>query len=461
MARIIFLQRIWFEYGGPEVISANLKKHGHHVDLFIGKDIDDLSDKIQEKDIVAFSIMSGEHQWALKVAGQIKRIRNVLTVFGGPYPTFFPDIINHPAVDVACCGEGEFAILDLANAHDRDADYGNIPNLSVKQGNRVKRNEVRPLISDLDELPFPDREIYYDKYNLIRKSSLKPFMASRGCPFSCSFCFNEKLREIYSGKGEYIRFYSPENLISQIIETQSKYGLGSIYFTDDLFICNQRWLERFLSIYKKEIRKPFVCSANVATLNEGVIKLLKEANCHAVSFGIETGNEKLREEIFNKRIANSEILDKARLLKKYRLKSITFNTVGFPGETVEDALETIALNIRIRSEYPRCSFLTPYRGTRLAEHYKDKIRVRDIESIFQQTKISFEVPEPKKLENLHYFFQTAVIFPWLFWPIKGLINLPPNIFFKFWWAIVYFFIFIKSETRDFFRTLVSSWRTYA
>lgn len=460
MARVIFLQRIWHEYGGPEIISANLKRHNHEADLFIGRRAEDFLAKIQPDDIAAFSMMSGEHLWALDIAEKIKKVKNILIVFGGPHPTFFPEIINHPAVDIACCGEGEFAMLDLANACDKGADHSNIPNLSVKCDGSIKKNQVRPLIDDLDGLPFPDRGIYYNKYSLIRESPLKPFMASRGCPFSCSFCFNEKLREIYAGKGRYVRFHSPAYLIDQIKEVEYKYGLKTAYFMDDLFVSDQNWIREFTSAYKKEVNKPFICSANINTLNEENISLLKEAGCHAVSFGIETGNEKLRQGLLNKHISNERIEDIGRLLKKYRLKFITFNMIGFPGETVENALGTIKLNIKIGADYPRCSFVTPYPGTKIAESYKDRIKIKELLSTCQQDQISFEVDRPKELLNLHCFFQTAVIFPGLMGLIKILIRFPSNILFKAWWLLVYFFIFVKSETRGIAQTFVSGCRTF-
>lgn len=458
MARVIFLQRIWYEYGGPELISSVLKKHGHETDLFIGKDISSFRDKIKPDDIIAFSTMSGEHHWALQVASQIKKEKKVLTIFGGPHPTYFPEIINHPAVDITCCGEGEYSMRDLADAHDKGIDYTDIPNLSVKLGDKIKKNEVRPLISDLDALPFPDRAIYY-KYKLLKNASLKPFMASRGCPFSCTFCFNERLRNIYSNKGKYIRFHSPRNLINEIKDVEYSYGLRSIYFADDLFVLNKGWLKEFTSIYKKEIKKPYVCSANVNTLDEEIIKILKDSDCHTVSFGIETGNERLRNELLNKRITNRHILEIGRLLKKYKLKFMTFNLVGLPDETTNQALETIELNIRIGTNYPRCSILTPYPGTRIAERFKGKMKLNDIYSTYQQSEISFDVPHPRELINLHYFFQTAVIFPCLVSLIKKLIKFPPNILFRLWWAIVYFFVFVRSETRGLIQTSLFALKT--
>lgn len=461
MARIVFFQRMWYEYGAPEIISANLKRYGHQADLFIGRSYRDFLKKIQPGDIAAFSVMTGEHHWALDTALAIKKEKKVLTVFGGPHATFFPEIINHPAVDIACCGEGEFAMLELADSRDKGEDYSGIRNFSVKHEGRVKINEVRPLIDNLDKLPFPDRDIYYKKYKLISDSPLKPFMASRGCPFSCSFCFNDKLRDIYSNKGEYVRFYSPAYLIDQIKHVESGYGLKTAYFMDDLFVLNQNWIQEFTSMYKKEVGKPFVCSANINTLNEENIRLLKEAGCHAVSFGIETGNERLRKELLNKHITNDRIEVIGHLLKKYRLKFITFNMIGFPGETVENTLETIGLNIKIGTPYPRCSFLTPYPGTGITERYKDKIKVKELLSASQQNQISFEVERPAELENLHCFFQTAIIFPGALWLVKILVKFPENILFKAWWLAVYFFIFVKSETRGVAQTLVSGFKTFA
>lgn len=459
MARVIFLQRIWHECGGPEIISAVLKKYGHNVDLFIERDADALLDKIRSDDILVFSVMTGEHHWALKAAGKIKNKIGVLIVFGGPHPTYFPEIINHPAVDIVCRGEGEFAMMDLANTYDKGTDFTGIPNLLVKYDNKIKENEVRPLIYDLDTLPFPDRGIYY-KYRLLKNSPLKTFMASRGCPFSCSFCFNEKLRSIYSNKGRYVRFRSPRNMINEIKETDSKYGLKSIYFVDDLFVLNPAWLKEFVSIYKKEVKKPFVCSANINTLNEEVIKLLKDSGCYAVSFGIETGNEELRYRLFNKRITNNQIEEIGCILKEYKLKSMAFNIIGLPGETTENALETIRINIKMGVDYPRCSMLTPYPGTRIAECLKDKIKIDDIYSAYQQFEISFETPNPRELYNLHCFFQTVVIFPWSLRLIKRLIRFPPNILFKFWWAVIYFYIFVKSEARSPIQTLAVVFKTF-
>ncbi|MFH1846512.1 MAG: radical SAM protein [Candidatus Omnitrophota bacterium] len=459
MARIIFLQRLWYEYGGPEIISAVLKQHSHETDLLIGRKTDTFLKHIRDNDIVAFSTMSGEHHWACNIALELKNKKNILTVFGGPHPTYFPEMIEHSGVDVICRGEGEFAFRDLADAIDKSSDYSNIPNLWVKHEGIIKKNEVRELVADLDALPYSDREIYYRRHRSLRRSFLKPFMASRGCPFFCSFCFNEKLRTIYEGKGRHIRFRSPENLIDEIKDVEGRYGLKNVYFADDLFVLDPGWLKRFTDLYEKEVKKPFVCSSNVNTLNEEVILMLKSAGCYSVSFGIETGDEKKRRELLNKNITNDQIEKVACLLKKHRLKFMTFNMLGLPDETITDAFKTVELNIRIGTDYPRCSILTPYPGTKIAERMKKKITIDDVHSADQQGEISFEVAEPRQLYNLHCFFQTAVIFPFLLGTIKRLVKFPPNILFKMWWALIYFFIFMRAEARDPVRTFIFAFKS--
>jgi hypothetical protein len=138
---------------------------------------------------------------------------------------------------------------------------------------------------------------------------------------------------------------------------------------------------------------------------------------------------------------------------------MTFNMLGLPGETIDNALETLDLNIKIGTDYPRCSLLTPYPGTQVAEEFGRKIKTDDISSSHQQLEISFEVCHPKELRNLHYLFQTAVIFPPLSGLIKKLIILPTNILFRFWWAIMYFFIFVKAEARDLTQTFTFALKT--
>lgn len=458
MSKIVFLQRLWYEYGGVSSISAILKKNNHQVQLLIGNKASDFIKNLNDADVVAVSLMTGMHHWALDILSEIKKRKNILSILGGPHPTYFPEIIHHPYVDIICRGEGEYATLDLMNCLDTHQDFSHILNLWVKQGGQVHKNRLRPLIQNLDTLPFIDRDIYY-KYPDLKKSCIKPFSATRGCPFKCSFCFNDKFMQIYGTENAAVRFRSPENIIKEIAQVKKNYGINTIFFTDDVLGLNQKWFKELLSLLAKEISLPFICNIRADLLTDEIAGLLKYAGCHSVSFGIESGNEKIRKEILKKNISNQQIINAARILKKYKIKFFTFNILGIPGETLQDAYETVKLNIKIKTDYPRCTILVPYPETDIAEYTKVKGLLlsgpEEIQGSSQHLGLStkndylIKNKDNKKLINLHRFFQTAVIVPGSFPLIKKLILLPPNVLFKLWWAIVYFFIYVAGERRSY------------
>ncbi len=170
MARLLFLQEVAFEYVGVMCLSAYAKSRGHQCDILIASEEKrHFWDKVIEykPDVVGFSAMTGFHIPYLKMADKVKEILGVPTIFGGPHPTFFPEMIEHPAVDIICRGEGEEAIIELLDAIDRDEDYERIDNLWVKSNSGIVRNEVRCIVKNLDDYPRPDREIYY-KYKYLR-----------------------------------------------------------------------------------------------------------------------------------------------------------------------------------------------------------------------------------------------------------------------------------------------------
>lgn len=462
MAKIAFLQRLYSEYASSSLMSAVLKAQGHEVSVLIGESSNYFLRRIKDKDIIAFSVMTGLHNWAVKITSEIKEKMNVLAIFGGPHPTYFPEIINIPAIDVICIGEGEYPMLELANALDKGSDISKIPNLWVKKDGMVYKNEIRPLIDNLDALPFPDRDLYYKAYPFLKDDPLKTFKVARGCPYRCSFCFNPTLQEMYRGRGKYIRFRSPQNIIEEMKEVRDKYGLKKVLFYDDVFILDKRWLRDFLYLYKKEILLPFACDIRVDTLDQEIIILLKDAGCFCIRFGIESGNEKIRNGILRKELSNEQIINVAIILKKHKLKFLTYNMVGIPGETLDDIYQTIDLNVKIKTDYPRCSLLTPYPGTQIAKYAAERgmleVSTDKIVASFQQYESIIKSEHKNEIINLHFFFQTAVIFPWTHKLIKKLIFLPANLLFRLWWAIVYFFIYMKSEGRSFWHTFVFALR---
>ncbi|NIM47625.1 MAG: radical SAM protein [Candidatus Aenigmarchaeota archaeon] len=451
MIDFLFVQKSPFPSFGPMFISAVLKKNGYNCDLILASEEKDLIKTILDKKplIVSFPTITGEHKWILETAREIKKKSKgrILTLLGGPHPTYYPEIIKEKGVDIISLGESEDAILELICALKNKKDIKKIMNLWIKENDKIYKNEIRPLVYDLDNLPFPDREIYY-KYDFLKKASVKQFLTGRGCPYSCTFCANNLLRKIYQGKGRYIRRRSPDNVISEMKDVRKKYGMKTLSFTDDNFISNQVWLDEFLPKYKKEINLPFMCNVTANLVTESLIKKLKSAGCYGVSMGIESGNEKLRKEILGKYITNSQILSAGKTIKKYKLILKTYNILCLPGETVESAFETILLNAAIRPDHTSCSLLQPYPKYDITEFAKKNNylpRNFDVDDVFDSiySDSPINVSNKNQIKNLQTFFFIAVKYPKLIPLIRMLIKLPPNFVYK--WLAKLFYGFYMSR----------------
>ena len=227
------------------------------------------------------------------------------------------------------------------------------------------------------------------------------------------------------------------------------------------------WLYDFLKIYKREIGIEFICllRADIIASDKKYAFKLAEAGCRSVFFGIESGNEILRNKVLKKQLKDEQVLKAAELLHEAGIKFRTYNILGLPDETLEDAFSTVELNISIKADYPWCSIFSPFPGTELTDYAYLKGYLsptfnyeRLSKSFFLESKLELE--NIREMQNLQKFFQTAVIWPWTFSIIKKLIKLPSNFLFRAWFGLVYFYLYIKSEKRDFIPTLKFALKNY-
>ena len=436
MIRVAFLQDFWFEFIGPMYISAVLKREGYMCEMFMEKGEKDLWGSLVRfaPDIVGFSCSCGGHKWSLEMAQRLKETLKIVTVFGGPYATYYPDAIQNPAVDIICRGEGEEAMLDLVRRLEKNQDYEDIENLWIKRNGSIHKNGMRKQIEHLDDLPLPDRSLYY-KYRHLRSSPNKHFITGRGCPYSCTFCNNKAYRSLYRKTGNEIRRHSVERVIQDIKGVRDRYGMSSVRFDDEVFTLDKAWASDFLEQYRKEIHLPFTCLIRADTVNSEIIGKLAEAGCHTAYFGVESGSERLRNEVLHKNISDAQLVSTAQLLRRHRIRIGTFNMVGIPGETIDDAMMTVRLNQKLKVGSPWCSILQPYPKTEVADIARRKGLLSDgfnpdaySSSYFDSSLIMN--PDRNKLQNLHKFFYLAVRVPSLTFFIKQLIKLPPNVFFN-------------------------------
>ena len=469
MAKLLFLQNMDYEFVGPMYISAMVKSHGHQCELEVGHHLKDFQQIIEtfQPDIIGFSVMSGSHNWGKRLAKEIKEKYNIITLFGGAHPTFFPDFIREDGVDFMIRGEGEESMLDILNAIDHNQTFYDVPNLSyIDVEGKVKHNSLRNLRKDMDEYPYPDRKLY-KTLDKSQQRQVRNVITSRGCPFHCSFCFEDAMRELYKGKGKYVRIREIDKVIEECIQLKNNTPVEVIYFADDVFGMNRSWLYEFLERFKKEVNLPFIClvRADLVAADRAYAFNLAKGGCQSVFFGVESGNEDLRNQVLKKQLTDRQIVEAANLLHEAGITFRTYNILGLPDETLEDAFSTVELNIKIKADYPWCSIFSPFPGTELSDYALQKGYLSPTFSVEELDKSFFlssqlELPHKRELQNLQKFFQTAVLWPRTFPIIKKLIKLPPNILFRAWFGFIYFRVYIRSEKRNFWETLKFAIKNY-
>lgn len=468
MARLLFLQNLQYEYLGPMYIASSVRARGHESRLAFGRTADDFAPEMESfrPDVVGFSVMTGSHRWAVGIAREMKRRYGVATLFGGAHPTFFPDFANEEGIDGLVRGEGEEAATEILDRVDAKADWSGIANLVWKRDGVIERNDVRTLRRDLDDYPFPDRKLYDDLEGRVDRS-VRTLITSRGCPFHCSFCFEDAMRDLYAGKGKYVRIRRIGPVIEECKELRDRHRVKTIYFADDVFGMSKPWLYEFMEVYRREVGVPFIClvRADIVASDPAYARHLKEGGCRSVFFGVESGNEKLRNRVLAKDLTDEQIVQGARYLHEAGIPFRTYNIVGLPDETMEDAFSTVELNIRIGADYPWCSVFAPYPGTALAEYAQRRgylpasFDVEEIAGSFFTTS-NLEGDRIRQKQNLQKFFQTAVRWPWTYPLVKKLITLPPNRLFDAWFGWVYFLTYLESEQKSFWKTLPFALRNY-
>ena len=313
--------------------------------------------------------------------------------------------------------------------------------LWVKKNKRVVRNPLRNLISDLDVLPFIDREVYYSKYPVLRDASTKSFIFSRGCPFRCSFCFNNVYARMFKNKGGYLRFRSPESVIKEILEVKQKWGLEWVQFHDSTFNSVYKYSEKFLEEYiaNKDMLPGFICNVRADNLDNHLVGLLKQAGCDKVTIGVQHGREYYRRDLLNRGGDQSDerIIRSCGLLKKNGIRVYVDFIVGLPGETVEDVFESIGFCRLLDPDGVNSYLLSPFPGTDIhrfcVEHgFTDPdVRIRDFPDDVFENKSVIVMPDIERIINLQKFFYVLVRHPEFEFLIRLLVRLSPNRLFTF------------------------------
>ena len=266
-------------------------------------------------------------------------------------------------VDCVCLGEGEYPMVDLANAVARGEDYHRIPNFWVKMPDGIHENPARPMIMNLDVLPLPDysdENKYYIKDKLYQGDPFKAFNwqyfahASRGCPLNCSYCMNSILKPIF-GSGR-IRRRGVESLIRELEYVRKVLPqVGAVHFIDEAFMADDDWIEELMEKYPDRVGLPFSVSNIPGFVQDHDLKRLKKAGLYEVNMGIQSGSERVRYDIFNRRVSTEEILHSTRAVHRCGLDLKVDLIFDNPYENEKDKEELFELLMKIPPPFEFCS----------------------------------------------------------------------------------------------------------
>jgi len=351
---------------GIMLLSALAKGKGHETFLCIltRESVVNMINDIKP-DVIAYSASTGEHKYYVDINPEIKkRFPSIFTIFGGPHITFYPNSLEEGNFDAVCKGEGEGAWLDVLEALEKGQPVDDIQNIIT----RKKVNEMRPLIEDLTTLPFPDRDLFYEKTEM-GNFAIKSFMTSRGCPYPCTYCFNHSIKKMYKGLGKFIRRVSVDYAFAEIKSVTDKYPLQFIKFYDDIFAYpKDKWLEEFADRYPKEIGIPFHCATRANLADQRMVNTLKRAGIHSVNMSIEAGNPELRNEILKRQMDNKDIIQAFQLFHAAGVKIFSNSILGLPKSKIHHDIETLDLNIACKADFAEFPILHPYPKTELGEY---------------------------------------------------------------------------------------------
>ena len=335
-------------------------------------------------DLIAVSAMTTNYEGSLDLIKKVKPRCGV--IFGGVHATLLAeDVIKEEGVDYVCVGEGEEALIELCDALEKGEDATSIRNLYVKSAAGGKKTVIRNSLrefTDLDLLPPPDLE-EFDQRHFFR-----PFLGnvykgifmstSRGCPRGCYYCVNNRLRDMFRPCGSsYMRYQSPEAVARNVKYLMEKYGINWIKFSDDTFLLRPlKELYRMRGLLKG-LGLMFGCSVDPATVTEEKVGLAKEMGCVAMSIGVETGNERLRQQVLGRRISDGQIRKAISIVRDHGIKLSTFNIIGLPGETKEDIYQTLRFNKELGVPDSNAYILYPFPGTRVYQDYNVSLKGRN------------------------------------------------------------------------------------
>ncbi len=355
---------------GIYYLGAVLMENHYDVEILNWSNINETPEKIEDilknkaPDIIGFSVLQANRWGAVEIAKIAKRINpDVNIIFGGVSATFlWKHFLTHfHQIDFIVIGEGEHTLLNLVRCLEKGdkSHLNDIKGIAFRKNGKITKTEPATAIHDLDSLPVPAKYFKYQHLSL-----------TRGCPGKCRFCGSPKFW------GPKVRFHSVEYFVKEVELLYNK-GVTFFYFSDDTFSVDKK---RIIKICKTFIEKKLLITwfaiSRVNYMGEEILYWMRKAGCIQISYGIESGSEKIRS-ILNKQISTRDIENAFDMTGRYGILPRAYFIYGCPGESMATIDDTIELIKKIKPFVAHFYVLSLFPGTALYEKYKKKFKISD------------------------------------------------------------------------------------
>ena len=365
---------------GLMVIGKSMRDKGYEIEYYLYKDkwIHFPFD-ISKFDLIGFSTYTGNHIEVYECCETLRTL-GIKTAIGGPHASFFYNECKQYA-DYVFRGE---SVLSFPNMDD---------------------TKIYPMVDP--DLLIPDREEFYKQSPEHKNNRIKNIMTSFGCPFACTYCYNSLYKKIYPNIKVRLR------TVDSVIEEAKTLDCELIYFQDDFFGFNKKWMIEFNEKWNK---RPYHVNIRIETLDDEKIDLLVRSRCVGATFAIETFSEEYREKVLKRKMKNEQILNNCKKLSNNGVKLRTEQMLGLPNTTIEDELNLLKFNCEINPTFAWSSIFQPYRGTELGKYcVNNNLYVGDNtdfgETFFNETVLNYSQERKDEIKKMQKIFSLCSHIP--------------------------------------------------
>ncbi len=348
---------------GISYIAAVLEENGIEVKIIdgsaVGMSWEELENEIcnYSPDVIGVTALTPTINQGLKTAQIAKKAcSDAYVVLGGYHPTFtYDELLKDDFIDFIICGEGEYTMLELVQTIQKGGDFRKVMGIAT----RKFKTPPRPIIEDLNEIPFPARHLLpMDKYKILNmKLTTGTMISGRGCPHRCSFCSSSAMH------GHKLRMRSAENIVDEMEHLIDVHDSKMIAFMDDTFTMNRKRVEEVCSeIKERELDFYWGCTTRADTLSKNLLKKMKDSGCVTIFLGVESADQQHLDDL-NKKVTLNRIKETFKLTRELNVRTIASAVLGMPGDTRQSIEKTINFVKSLNPSYAVFSLATPYPGT--------------------------------------------------------------------------------------------------